>query len=139
MTLGPRPWCFARSSHAPANPWAGARWAMCSRHCRRGPSSTARTLVKERQLQVGLRVLEARKPNPDQAYRPRLDVRLLQRRPRGPEDRLDVVGRARPAHLAAHQPEIRELELHVDLARAHAVGLEALGHAIRQLDRKSVV
>src|SRR5713101_2651774 len=130
---GPRPWYSGRSSLARWRAWAGARWATSSPRCRRDPSSTARLLVEERQLQVRLRVLEARQANPDQPHRPGLDVRLLQRRAGGAEDRLDVVGRARPAHLAAHQPEVRELELHVDRAGAHAVGLEALGHAICEL------
>ena len=59
-------------------------------------------------------VLEAREADPDQAHRPRLQVRLLQRRARGPEDHVGVVGRARPAHLAAHQAEVRKLHLDVD-------------------------
>src|SRR5260370_34857104 len=101
---------------------------MCWRRCRRGRSSTARPLIEERQLEVRLRVLEARQANPDQAHRPRLDVRLLKRRARSAEDRLDVVGRARPAHLAAHQPTVRELELHVYRARAPPFCFEALDY-----------
>ena len=63
-------------------------------------------------------------------------MRLLQRRPRSAEDRLDVVGRARPAHLAAHQPEVRELELHVDRPRAHSLGLEALDDPFGKLSKR---
>src|SRR5713101_2091362 len=130
---GPRPWYSGRSSLARWRAWAGARWATSSPRCRRDPSSTARLLVEERQLQVRLRVLEARQANADQPHRPRLHVRLLQRRAGGAEDRLDVVGRARPAHLAAHQPEVRELELHVDRASPHSLRLEALDHSIGKL------
>src|SRR5207237_1310809 len=64
---------------------------------------------------------------------PRLHVRLLQRRPRGAEDRLDVVGRARPAHLAAHQPEVGKLQLHVDGPRPNPVGLQSFGDSIREV------
>src|SRR6266852_3150910 len=135
---GPRPWYSGRSSLARWRAWAGARWATSSPRCRRDPSSTARLLVEERQLQVRLRVLEARQANPDQPHRPGLDVRLLKRRAGGAEDRLDVVGRARPAHLAAHQPEVRELELHVDRAGAHAFCFESLDDAIGQLAESAV-
>src|SRR5438309_9227488 len=130
------PWCFGLSLLGLAKHLAGTRLVMFSPRCRRGRSWTGPRLVEKRQLIIRLRVLQARQANPDQPNRPRLDVRLLQRRTRGAEDRLDVVGRARPAHLAAHQPEVRELELYVDRARAHVVGLQPLDHPIGELAQR---
>src|SRR5205823_1264148 len=57
-------------------------------------------------------------------------------RARGAEDRLDVVGRARPAHLAAHEPEVGELQLHVDRPGTDAVRLEPLSDAIGEVAQR---
>src|SRR2546423_2532694 len=81
-------------------------------------------------------MLEARQPDPDQAHRVLLNVRLLKRRTGGAEDRLDVVGRARPAHLAAHEPEIRELELHVDRPRADTIRAQAVDNAVGEVAQR---
>src|SRR5256885_9170711 len=99
-------WSSAPSSRGRAKCWDFKLWATSSRCCR-ARSSTGPRLVEERQLQVRLGVLEARQAHANQAYRPTLHVRLLQRRAGGAEDRLDVVGRARPADLANHQAEVR--------------------------------
>jgi len=65
---GRRRWCSAPSSSARARISDGRRWARFWRRCR-GRSSTGPRLVEERQLQVGLRVLEARKAHPNQTHR----------------------------------------------------------------------
>src|SRR5438105_15333615 len=127
-TRGRPPWCFVRSSPWRGRSWAWRRSVRSSRLCP-GPSWTGpggRPLVEERQLEVGLRMFKPRQAHPDQPHRMLLDMRLLKRRAGGAEDRLDVVGRARPAHLATHQPEVLALALHLDRPRTRAVAAQAV-------------
>src|ERR1700686_3913698 len=99
-TPAPPRWFFARSLPEPARRLAGRPSARSS-PCSRARWSTGLRLIEQGHLAVGLRTPESRQPNPNQAHRPRLDVRPPQRRPRRAKDRLGVVGRARPTHLAA--------------------------------------
>src|SRR6266702_2352369 len=45
---------------------------------------------------------------------------------------------AGPAHLAAHEPEVRELQLHVDRPRAHAVGLQPFGDSVGEVAKRAL-